>query len=139
MSDKTRRERIPFSANRTRLQVDKQIAGHHLRFFNDESGRIQRALDAGYEFVKPDEIGSVGDKEVHGGNSDLNSKVSRVVGRNAQGVPVRAFLMKIRDEWRAEDMAKKEAVNKRVDEAVRVGTAGGVTVENQYGNVQLQN
>ena len=135
---KTHRERVPFSANRTRLAVKLKEEGFQHRWFNDQDDRIQRAIDAGYEFVKPEEIGRVGDKEVHGGNSDLNSKVSKVVCRTAENQPIRAFLLKIRNEWFREDQLKKEETNKLVDQAVRAGRAGGTSVENQYGKVDLQ-
>lgn len=135
---KEHRERTPFSANRSRLKVDLKEKGFTHRWFNDQDDRVQRALDAGYAFVKPDEIGQVGDKEVHGGNTDLGSKVSRVVGRTAESQPIRAYLMKIPDAFYKEDQAKKEEVNRRVDEAVRAGKAGGAAIENQYGNVSLQ-
>lgn len=138
MSQKTHRERVPFSANRTRLSVKLKEKGYQHRWFNDQDDRVQRALDAGYEFVTPEEIGRVGDKEVHGGNTDLGSKVSRVVGRTAENKPIRAILMKIRDDWYQEDKAKKEATNRLVDEAVRAGKPGGANVENQYGNVDLR-
>lgn len=136
---RTHRERVPFSANRKRLSVNLKIDGYVHRWFNDQDDRIQRAIDAGYEFVKPEEIGSVGDKEVHGGNSDLNSKVSRVVGRTSDNQPIRAFLLKLKSEFYAEDKAKKEATNRLVDDAVRAGKAGGASVENQYGSVDLKN
>jgi hypothetical protein len=88
-------------------------------------------------FVDPKEIGQVGDREVHGGNSDLNSKVSKVVGRTAQSQPIRAFLMKISRAFYDEDQAKKEMTNRRVDDALRAGKAGGASIENQYGKVEV--
>lgn len=135
---KEHRERVPFSANRTRLSVKLKEEGFVHRWFNDQDDRIQRAEAAGYEFVKPDEIGSVGDKEVHGGNTDMNSKVSRVVGRTAQEKPIRAFLMKIRKEWYVADQDLKEKKNRMVDDAIRAGHAGGADVKNQHGQVQLE-
>lgn len=135
---KTHRERVPFSANRTRLSVQALEKGFVYRWFNDQDDRISRAVAAGYEFAKPEEIGGVGDKEVHGGNSDLNSKVSKVVGRTGENKPIRAFLMKLRDEWYAQDQSKKEETNRLVDQAVRANKAGGASVENQYGKVDLQ-
>lgn len=136
MAQETRRERTPFSANRSRLQVEP-IKGYQQRWFNDVDGRIERATNAGYEFVTAKEAPKVGDKEVHGGNTDVNSRVSRVVGRSKDDKPIRAFLMKIRDEWYQEDMQKKEEVNRRVDEAIRGGKAGGASLENTYGKVNL--
>lgn len=133
---RTRRSRTPFSANRKRLQVawkepDKQ-KNFISRWFNDQDDRIMRAEQAGYEYVSPDEIDGVGDKEVHGGNTDLGSKVSRVVGRTNENQPIRAYLMKIRKDWYEEDQAEKEKINARTDESMRVGKAGGASVQNAY-------
>jgi len=137
MTDKTRRERTPFSANRKRLEVTTKEAGFVYRWFNDQDDRIQRAQDAGYEFVKKGET-QVGDKEVGRGNTDINSRTSTVVGRTAQSQPIRAFLMRIPEPWYQEDQAKKEAGNRMVDEAIRAGKAGGGAIKNQYGEVDLQ-
>lgn len=135
---KTHRERVPFSANRKRLQIDEKFDGFITRWFNDQDDRIQRAEAAGYEFVNRDSVKQVGDKDVANGNTDMNSKVSRVVGRTAENQPIRAFLMKIRKEWYEADKAKKEETNRLVDEAVRAGTVGGADIKNQYGEVKLQ-
>lgn len=135
---KTHRARVPFSANRKRLQVDEKFEGFVTRWFNDQDDRIQRALAAGYEFVDRDDVRQVGDKDVANGNTDMNSKVSRVVGRTAENQPIRAFLMKIRKEWYEADKAKKEETNRLVDDAVRAGTVGGADIKNQYGEVKLQ-
>lgn len=135
---KTHRARVPFSANRKRLQIDEKFEGFVPRWFNDQDDRIQRALGAGYEFVDREDVKQVGDKDVSNGNTDMNSKVSRVVGRTAENQPIRAFLMKIRKEWYEADKAKKEETNALVDAAVRAGTVGGADIKNQYGEVKLQ-
>ena len=137
MSDKERRERVPFSTNRRRLALNKELDGFITRWFNDLDDRLQRAEDAGYQYVHRKEIGQVGDKDISNGNTDVNSRVSRVVGRQPTGQPIRAYLMKIRKDWYETDQAKKEEVNARVDEAIRAGTSGGAKVENQYGDVRL--
>jgi hypothetical protein len=135
---KTHRERVPFSANRKRLQVDEKFDGYVTRWFNQQDDRIDRALAAGYEFVDRDDVKKVGDKDIANGNTDMNSKVSRVVGRTAENQPIRAFLMKIPKAWYDADQAKKEETNRLVDEAVRAGTVGGADIKNQYGEVKLQ-
>lgn len=137
MSDKERRERVPFSTNRKRLSLNKELDGFITRWFNDQDDRLQRAEDGGYQYVHRKEIGQVGDKDISNGNTDVNSRVSRVVGRQPTGQPIRAYLMKIRKDWYDADQAKKEEVNARVDEAIRAGTSGGAKVDNQYGNVHL--
>ena len=137
MNEKTRRQRVPFSANRTRLQIDTKFPGFYTRWFNDQDGRLQRAEAAGYEYVQRNEIGQVGDKDVANGNTDVNSRVSRVVGRTRDNQPIRAYLMKQRDEFRKEDDAAKEERNAMVDVAIRAGQAGGANVPKSYGDVKL--
>lgn len=138
---RTRRERTPFSASRKRLEVryvDKDFEKKfHPHWFNDQDGRIERAQEAGYEFVAPAEVIGVGDREVNSGNTDLNSKVSRVVGRAEGNHPIRAYLMKLQRDWYEEDQAKKQEVNALVDQAIRAGKAGGAEIGNRYGDVKL--
>lgn len=138
---RTRRERTPFSASRKRLEVryvDKDFEKKfHAHWFNDQDGRPERALDAGYEFVTPEEVIGVGNREVHSGNTDLNSKVSRVVGRAEGNIPIRAYLMKLPLELYNEDQAKKQEANDLVDRAIRAGRAGGADIRNNYGDVKL--
>lgn len=138
MSEKERRERVPFSTNRKRLSLNKDLDGFITRWFNDQDDRLQRAEDGGYQYVHRKEIGQVGDKDISNGNTDVNSRVSRVVGRQPTGAPIRAYLMKIRKDWYEADQDKKEEVNRRVDDAIRAGTSGGANVQNQYGSVDLK-
>ena len=130
------RARVPFGARRSKLQLSDEEAqaladrGYTTRWVNDRDGRVERALAGGYEFVLPDEAKSVGSHEIGQGNSDLGSKVSKIVSR---GEPViRAYLMKIKKKYYDEDQAAKEELNARVDEALLRGEAGGANVENAY-------
>ena len=118
----SKRHRVPFGAHRTKLQVDDTIKGYVLRWFND--------MDGGYEFVNPSEVPRLGQGALHQDNSDVNSKVSKVVSRGEP--PIRAYLMKIKKEWYDEDQAAKESQNAQVDEALRSGSPGGNVVDNQY-------
>lgn len=124
-------KRVPFGAHRTKLQVEGGIPGYRLRWFNDLDGRIDRALEGGYVFVERSEVPALGEGALHQDNSDVNSKVSKVVSRGTQK-PVRAYLMKIKEEWYEEDQVAKESVNIKVDDALRGGAPGGNVVENQY-------
>lgn len=134
---KGKRTRIPFGSHRTKLQLSEQEhkafkkAGYVVRWFNDMDGRIARAEAAGWEFVKPEEATSVGQGALHQGNTDLNSKVSKVVSRGKDTV-VHGILMKIKKEFYNEDQEAKEDINRRVDDALRSGSPGGNVVENQY-------
>ncbi len=128
--EKGRKPRVPFGAHRTKLQVESTIPGYHLLLFNDQDGRIQRAERGGYEYVMSDEVPELGEGELHQKNSDLNSKVSKIVSRD--GSELRAFLMKIKQEWYDEDQKVKQKRNDKVDEEMRQGKPGGNVVENQY-------
>ncbi len=132
-----RRVRVPMGARRSKLQLSDQEAkalaeaGYVTRWVNDRDGRVERAQAGGYEFVKPEEATSVGNHEVAQGNTDVGGKVSKIVSR---GDPViRAYLMKIKKEYYDEDQKAKEETNRRVDEALSGGEAGGAGIENKYG------
>lgn len=136
-----KRARIGFTGHRTRLQLSEpeRLAmledGYMPYWFNDKKGQVQQALAAGYVFVKPEEARSIGESELHKGNTDLGGKVSTIVENTTP--PVRAFLMKQKVEHYKEDEAAREEVNAKVDEALRQGKAGGANIENQYGSVEL--
>lgn len=138
---RTKRERVPMGGSRMRLDVKlkdpKQKEKFVFRWFNDQDSRIEDASAAGYEPVQKDEVVGVGQTELHQDNSDLNSRVSKVVGRAEGNVPIRAFLMKIPREFYDEDQAAKDRRNAESDRALRGGKAGGADVENQYGEVRI--
>jgi hypothetical protein len=129
--------RVPFGSHRYKLQLSEEDMkefkrrGMVPRWFNDQDGRIQRALGGGYKFVKPEHATSLGSGAIHQGNTDEGSRVSKIVSK---GEPViRAYLMEISKRFWNEDQAAKEAINMQVDEALAVGQAGGAEIENQYG------
>jgi hypothetical protein len=114
------RKRNVFNATQAKLTVNHEIPGYHLHIFNDEPGRIQTALDGGYEFVSPDEVGGVKDSVVSG-NTDLGDKVRYLVGSSEKGDGLYAYLMKIKQEWYDEDQAEIQKRNDLVDDAIRGG------------------
>lgn len=115
------RKRNVFNGTSSKLTVNRQIPGYHLHIFNDEPGRIQTALDGGWEFVTPDEVGGVGER-VTSVNTDLGDKVRYLVGANEKGDGFYAYLMKIKEEWWEEDQEALQARNDLVDDAIRSGT-----------------
>lgn len=118
-----RRNRGAFNGTRGKLQVGKQIQGYHLYFFNDEPGRIQAALDAGWEFVSPEEVGYAS-TNVTNRNVDLGGRVSVVGSKNDMGQPVQQVLLKIKQEWWEEDQADIQRRNDKTDAAIRKGKGG---------------
>ena len=121
------RNRGAFNGTRGKLQVGKLIQGYHLYFFNDEPGRIQAALDAGWEFVSPDEVGYAS-TNVTNRNVDLGDRVSVIGGKDDRGNGVPQVLLKIKQEWWEEDQADIQKRNDKTDAAIRKGK-GGADVE----------
>ncbi len=131
-----KRARVPLGGPQLRLQLsidDRQRfedEGFVPRWVNDADGKVARAESAGYVFVTPSEVPSLGSGVIHQGNSDIGSKVSKVVSR---GEPIiTAYLMKTRKEYYDEDQASKEANNAKVDEALALGGKASSDLENEY-------
>jgi hypothetical protein len=118
-----RRNRGAFNGTRGKLQVGHLITGYHLYFFNDEPGRVQAALDAGWEFVSPDEVGYAS-TNVTNRNVDLGDRVSVIGSKNDQGHAVQQILMKIREDWWQEDQEEIQRRNDKTDAAIRKGKGG---------------
>jgi len=112
-----RRQRGAFNGTTSKLSVSFTISGYHLHWLNDYAGRITQAVENGYEFVKPEEVG-VSDMEKG------SERVKRLVGTDDAGNPLFAYLMKIRQDWYDEDQASIQERNDLVDQAIRQGRNG---------------
>ena len=135
-----KRARVPFGGARLKMQLSPQDMkrfqerGMVPRWFNDEGGRIERALGAGYDFVKPEHAGSLGQGALHQDGNDPESNVRVSLVANRADKVERAYLMEIKKEYYDEDQAAKQAVNNQVDEALAAGGAGGEELgSNKYG------
>jgi hypothetical protein len=115
----TERKRNVFNGTEGKLKVNNQIEGYHLYIFNDTPGRINAALDNGYEFVSPNEVGGVSENVVSR-NTDLGDKVRYLVGQ-VDGEPLYAYLMKIKQEWWDEDQSSLQTKNNVIDAAIQSG------------------
>ena len=120
----TRKRRNVFNGTEAKISVRTQIDGYHLHVFTDKGGRIQSAMDNGYEFVRPDEVGGVSENVVSR-NGDLGERIRYLVNPRAEGTEQYGYLMKIRQEWHEEDQAELQAKNNRIDSAIRKGKMGG--------------
>ena len=130
--------RVPFGGFRLKLQLsDEDMKGFKdkkmvCRWFNDDPGRIERALGGGYNFVKPEHATSLGQGALHRDGKDAESsvRVSQVVNRSE---PItRAYLMEIPKKFFDEDQRAKETVNSKVDDALALGGKRGSELENEY-------
>jgi hypothetical protein len=120
----TRKRRNVFNGTEAKLSVKEQIPGYHLHIFTDTGGRIQEALDSGYEFVTPDEVGGVSENVVSR-NGDLGDRIRYLVNPRAEGSEQYGYLMKQRLEWYEEDQAALQARNNQIDASIRKGKITG--------------
>lgn len=130
------RRRVPFSTPTLRLNVP-DIPGYHLHWFLSDQPRIERALQAGYEFVNRDEVrvnnrDSLGSDGASDGNADLGTRVSMVAGGDLglDGQPKRLILMKLKEEWWRQDQAEATGPGSRLD-GVRKAVLGGLIGQEQ--------
>lgn len=112
-TERQRQKRRPFGVPVSKLSVNELIEGYHLRWINDEPGRIANAQDSGYLFVEPSEVGR---------ESREDNKVKELVGvQRDEKTPMFAYLMKIPMEFYLED---RQLLNEQLDEidnAIRGG------------------
>jgi hypothetical protein len=120
----TRKRRNVFNGTEAKLGVRQQIEGYHLHIFTDSGSRIQEALDNGYEFVQPDEIGGVSENVVSR-NGDLGDRIRYLVNPRAEGTEQFGYLMKQRQEWYEEDQRALQTKNSQVDAAIKRGKITG--------------
>lgn len=119
------RRRIPMNQSVQRFEVDP-IPGYHLHWFLNNSARVARAIQGGYEFVNDEEVTvngvALGTAE-DAGNMDLGSRVSIPSGGiNRDGQAEMHVLMKIKEEHYQESEAIREERNESVASALRGGT-----------------
>lgn len=125
-----RRRRVPLGTQRTKLNVpeDPRFKYH---WFIDEPGRVESAVIAAYDFCSATEFPEYGVDEVLPGNSDLGTKISRVVGSHEDGRPMRAYLMRIPMEYYQEDEQERMQAIDKIEESIRHGNIG-TNVDNRY-------
>ena len=108
------RSRVPMSSPKAKLNVP-ELAGFHLHWLNDDGNRIPQAIDGGYSFVNQGET-IVNSSDLAGQSvgegTDLGSRISVWVGKKEDGSALRAYLMKIPNEFYREDQNMLQA---RVD------------------------
>ena len=116
------RQRIPFGVPRQKMSVIADLPGYFLAWINDDGGRIEEAQMGGYEFTAREEI--IMCPGVTPANSDSGSKVSMIVGKTKEGGPMRAYLMKIRVEWKEEAREILRDLRRKRIETIKRGQMG---------------
>jgi hypothetical protein len=119
-----RTQRVPVGT-RNVLTVAGKDPGYEYRIINDSGDRVQEFLDAGYELVENDSV-RVGDKRVNAGTAE-GSKAHLSVGQGQK-----AFVVRIKKEWYAEDQAAKQAKVNQLEEATKAKALDGT-----YGKLEI--
>lgn len=110
--------RRPMSTARQRFQTP-EIPGWHLHWFKEDN--VPLALDAYYEFVDRNEVNMNQLNIALGGAStgtDMGSRVSLIADKTESGSPVRAYLMKVKEEYWIEDQKVIQTRNSDIMQAI---------------------
>lgn len=125
----TQREAAPrareknFGGPRLKLSVAQTIPGFHLYFENDDEGAIEQLLYDGFEFVKAAEVRMTSHVVQ---DTDVTDRVSRYVGKKADGSPLRAYLLKCSDAiWADRESHRYEQADQWEDSIFAAQTAPG--------------
>lgn len=104
--DAPREREQRFGGPRLKLSVLGTIPGYHLYWENDDEGAIETLLYEGFEFVNPSEVKMQSHVVM---DTDVSDRLSRYVGKKADGTPLRAFLLKCSDEhWQERELYRYE-------------------------------
>jgi hypothetical protein len=112
-----RRTRVPLGMKQASL-VASARPGYQRRWVNDVAGRLQQAIDGGYEHVSQDPTAK---------SQDLGVKTSRIVGAKEDGQAMSAYLMEIPMDWYEEDQKAKQKPLDEFEAALK-----GSTIEGGY-------
>lgn len=108
-----------------RLQA-RPIEGFQIRFVNDEMGRLSQFCDLGWDFVTNQEQG------LGGNSSDAGDKYSIVVGTTSGGQELRAYLLKIPQEWYDQFKRIEAEQTSQVDQAIKRGLVNSKEGDGRY-------
>lgn len=138
------RKRIPFDGPTLKLAAP-EIPGYVLYWFLDSPGRIERALQAGYEYVDESEVQvnnrTLGSGVLENGSADMGTRVSVIAGGrdvDSRGNATKHYLMKIKEEWWREDQEAKLGPGSRLDGVRKALLAGMLGREGQRGEDNAQ-
>lgn len=113
--EKGMRRRVSMSLPSRKLEVP-ELPGYWLHWFVEEN--VPRALEAGFEFVDSAELPmgqfSPGASKDVNGNMDMGTRVRQVAGRSETGAAQFHVLMKLREQWAAEDRAMRDQKNANI-------------------------
>jgi hypothetical protein len=117
-----RRKRADVNGMHLRLAAPTR-PGYQRRWFNDTPGRLATAEELAYEHVQESGIKS----------DSPDSRVRRLVGTQAGGAPLYAYLMETPREEYQRGIEEKEEQHRAVDAAIQRGEDPTGRVQDSYG------
>lgn len=115
-----KQKRVPFGSKRMKLAPRGKLpSNYYYHWFNDEQMNILEAQEAGYSFVRADNV-----PLEDGDDSMSEARQRKQVGTNEKGEPKFAYLMAKPMQWYEEDFASKQ---KKVDDNEKAITHGQAT------------
>lgn len=104
----------------------RQMEGFQIRFVNDDAGRVQQFVDTGWDFVTNKEQGMLGK------STDPGDKYSVVVGSTTAGAEMRAYLLKIPQEWYDQFKRIEMESVAQVDKVIKRGGVNAKAGDGRY-------
>lgn len=112
-----------FGGVRMKLEVFGRIPGYHLYWANNQNGEVESLIEEGFELVSSEEVG-MAERIVQ--DADISNCISKYVGLDAAGNPMRAFLMKLPEEMWQEREAMRYAQADAWDNDIKAGAIQGI-------------
>lgn len=126
LTQKRATRRTSINGTRNVLNISGKEPGWSYRVVNDVGDRIEQLKEIGYEIVEDSKV-QVGDRRIANPTKE-GSPVKVSVGGGVQG-----YVMRIRQEWKDEDQAKKDA---RVDK-IEQGLVRDAKEQSDYGKITV--
>jgi len=126
-----------------KLEVKNKDPDYWYYWFRNRGDEIERAKQAGYEFVTrrmargtelPEELTL---RDVDGGNQSLDDRLERYGGRDDYGKEYNMVLMRQPMEYHLQDKAADDAAADRIDEAIHRQEFQGKSIAKKYGDVSV--
>lgn len=112
------RSRVPLGRMRRKLSTEHlDIPKRYVqRWINDEVGRIDQALEGGYQLVRNPNSENAGEEDLV--TNSMGDSVNTHVGVDEEGRPVRAYLMIIDKDLYKEDQDHKQRQLDELDRSI---------------------
>jgi hypothetical protein len=126
LTQKRATRRTSINGTRNVLNISGKEPGWSYRVVNDVGDRIEQLKEIGYEIVEDSKV-QVGDRRIANPTKE-GSPVKVSVGGGVQG-----YVMRIRQEWKDEDQAKKDAHVDKIEQ----GLVRDAKEQSDYGKITV--